>query len=649
MKAIIISLSLLTAGSFHFVAISQASINPGGVKRPTYWYVTDSSSSIFKNKLEPTGTAISLVNPAKNGALNFHPSLVFTANSRLAIDMGNINSNSASFFTVYQSTDTANENNIWYLQRDQKTNLVLTTRRMADLAAYEYMNYTDIVLRHPKVNVYVQHKAKDISAPVTQSLVFGKKTDSPQLPINSFSGMIPEVVFYDRPLGTIERLKVASYLAWKYGITLTEPTAVYLNSAGITIWNGQDYSAYHHNIAGIGRDDSTGLLQKIASSSNEPGLLTLSITDSLRNNSSFLWGDNGKTFTQDAKIQGLPSMLQRKWMLVSTGIQGSLSTDIDIDTRVIDVPLPEKPVYWLAIDHSGEEKYEQSSTEFIKMSQLNASGIARFNSVKWHKDNNAKELLSLIVAQDILVSAHITAPVCASGKKGKLDVHIYSGVPPYQIILKDASGSIVAQRNAVTDVAQVFSDIAAGRYSLKVTDNSGQVYSDIFYVNNADAPKPASIASSYLFEKGTVLHLDASKDMSSGVNYLWEAPGKSLTPGPQIDIYNSGIYILHSTKDNCTYQQEINIQWISADVFADSEILVYPNPSPGLFKVKVRLQNPEPVSVFIYDMSGRLIKTDRKTGFSNYQFAFELNNNGLYQVVLVSGQYKSTRSLLIAR
>lgn len=80
----------------------------------------------------------------------------------------------------------------------------------------------------------MQHKQKDTLPAAAQWWNIGVKPVTPVLPVSTFRGLIPEIFAYGRVLSSRERLQVASYLALKYGITLTEPGATYLNSAGAT-------------------------------------------------------------------------------------------------------------------------------------------------------------------------------------------------------------------------------------------------------------------------------------------------------------------------------------------------------------------------------------------------------------------------------
>jgi len=82
-----------------------------------------------------------------------------------------------------------------------------------------------------------------------------------------FYGFTPEFIVYNRILNPLERMKVESYLAIKYGLTLD---ASYINSKGELLWDihSKD-SIYNNRITGYGRDDSSKLYQTQATTSYE--------------------------------------------------------------------------------------------------------------------------------------------------------------------------------------------------------------------------------------------------------------------------------------------------------------------------------------------------------------------------------------------
>lgn len=92
----------------------------------------------------------------------------------------------------------------------------------------------------------------------TKRVALGCNTELGEL----MSGGIAEFIIYPSVLSNANNLKVMSYLALKYGITLGTTSIVsnYLSTGGSIIYTGT--SSYHNNVIGIGRDDASTLYQK---------------------------------------------------------------------------------------------------------------------------------------------------------------------------------------------------------------------------------------------------------------------------------------------------------------------------------------------------------------------------------------------------
>ncbi|MEQ9425076.1 MAG: LamG-like jellyroll fold domain-containing protein [Cyclobacteriaceae bacterium] len=95
---------------------------------------------------------------------------------------------------------------------------------------------------------------------------------------NFYNGKIAEFISFSNPQTATNRQFIESYLAIKYGLTMTidnngdattleAPNADGINEGdyvatdGSVIWDASANSTYHNEIAGIGRDDDTGLSQ----------------------------------------------------------------------------------------------------------------------------------------------------------------------------------------------------------------------------------------------------------------------------------------------------------------------------------------------------------------------------------------------------
>ncbi len=175
----------------------------------------------------------------------------------------------------------------------------------------------------------------------------------------NWTGSVNEVLVFDRVLTDDEMQKVNTYLAIKYGITLrgqngANATAAgasnYIDSDGSVVWNITHNSLFNYNIAGIGRDDASELMQKQSRSVNsntnnsDPmkngdmlaiGLNSIAVSNSANsgtfanNKQFFMWGDNGKSGLQSTDVptsatlygiaDKLPQRLKKVWMVQNTG------------------------------------------------------------------------------------------------------------------------------------------------------------------------------------------------------------------------------------------------------------------------------------------------------------------------------------------
>jgi hypothetical protein len=619
---------------------------PGGVKGAILWYTTDESTTSpgLRNQLGGNDSLLRF-DRSTITSLNFHPSLVFSGSKPLQVNLGRRNLRSASYFTVYQSLDTAAENSVWNITNGGKTTLVLTTDRMADLSAYRYMNYYDVARAQPKVSIYVQHKEKDTVAISDQLWNIGVKPVAPQLPVINFKGLIPELIAFDRVLNGTERLQVASYLALKYGITLTEPGATYLNSKGEKIWEGYDYPTWHRNIAGICRDDAASLNQSIATSSNMPGLLTISANKPLPDNNFLLWGDNGKELTPAPRMAGLPLLLQKTWLIKPSGNTTPLTTELILDTKPVDAPLSLHPVYWLAIEPSGKGEFNSAAVEFVRMEKLDKDGKAFFKNIKWDKDRSGKDVLGIIAAQDLLLSAIINQPSCASPGTGSMQVKILGGETPFQLTIKNAAGVFRKIDNASSPVT--ITDLEAGKYSLTVTDAAQHKYVDSFYINNKDVPLATSIAASYTLQAGQALHLNAAVNMPADLVWEWKGPSSFQSFNPQVTITEPGTYTLRSSRNGCSNTQDLLIKQALANILYD--VTLFPNPSAGTFTARVTLDRAAPVTMSVYNSEGKLVFTRDGDRRMNYLFTGELKASGTYEVIFTSGLSKTNKRLVIVK
>ncbi len=154
-----------------------------------------------------------------------------------------------------------------------------------------------------------------------------------------FDGEVAEMILYPTSLSGAEKLKIESYLAVKYGITLN--TSSYVSSDGTVIWNN---SSFWHDVFGIAKDDDSGLEQASSNSINTgsgngtgqtgKGNIVLSSPSTLADGDFLMIGhDNGALSLQPGDVPaGLyQKRLGREWKVKHTNDVGTLSLSFELD------------------------------------------------------------------------------------------------------------------------------------------------------------------------------------------------------------------------------------------------------------------------------------------------------------------------------
>jgi len=166
---------------------------------------------------------------------------------------------------------------------------------------------------------------------------------------SQFVGGICEVLGKQKVYSTGARQNFESYLALKYGITITHD---YSSSDSIVVYA---ISGYGYDIAGLGRntDASYGLNQKVSSSSNfasgsskvimatnnDFSSSNISRGTVLTNGQYLIWGHNNLATNQwiPAAVASLDSTVNRIWKVQNTGNVGSVYFQIDLTGYPVSV------------------------------------------------------------------------------------------------------------------------------------------------------------------------------------------------------------------------------------------------------------------------------------------------------------------------
>lgn len=218
-----------------------------------------------------------------------------------------------------------------------------------------------------------------------------------------FSNTICELLHYPYELSSQEMNVVQSYLALKWGITLDQSIAPteYVNSSNQLIWKTSSSEfMFKNNIAGIGRDDVSGLYQKQSQSQMniaQNTILSVGIRGiapsnsrnnfTMENNSFLVWGDDGGSVKE--QMEELPMLINqdgvcsqgkrigREWRLQKTGNVPKVQMRFNIANTGINAREVSK--FRLALSTS--DNFSEAN-EFISASSF-VNGVLTFDSVQF--------------------------------------------------------------------------------------------------------------------------------------------------------------------------------------------------------------------------------------------------------------------------
>jgi hypothetical protein len=655
----------LPAFVFLIIALCQPMLHaqtpaPGSIEMPILWGKTEQQATgITFCTLVENSTNLLQFDKRAAGTFNYNPALLFgEIQPELRFPFGGNDLSKMTVFTVFHATDTVIEKSVWHFEKNGTPELLLTTHRMADIGQVRFMNFPDERKDFPILNTYSQFKQADTTATGGQVLVLGKNPAMTGIPIVPFMGSLAEIIVYDKVLSPLEQQKVESYLAIKYGIPLSpNSSGTYLNSQGETLRDGKKFRAFSNRVAGIGRDDISGLCQKQSASSYDPELLTigagqLSKTNAsnpaiLENNTFLLWGDNNAAFALGEKEQGKPHFISRKWMMTTFGETQNVETEMRFDVRRLGIELKKGESWWLAVDGSGSGTFPVEHVEYFPVNEITPAGIAVFKNAHWDSDRSGSDLFTIGTAPEMMPKFWITAPLCFPETTGKIDIGAEGGKPPYAFELRALEHTYRKTWSATNNGLSQVNGILPGEYVLSVADAAGRLVHDTVFVQSADAPV-SKLASSFWLNLGETLTLDAGKDMpDADYQFRWSGPGGFSENTARIRVASPGTYVLNISLNGCESRQKIEVKQVPDSNFRKVEL--YPNPAPGgNFQLAVYLHEPAPVAVRISDATGKAVFTQNWLGSEYYKNGIRLGSPpGMYFVTVTSEKATQTFKLII--
>lgn len=415
-----------------------------------------------------------------------------------------------------------------------------------------------------------------------------------------FYGHIAEVAIFNTGLNTTNNNQVLSYLAVKYGITMT---INYLNSAGTTIY--APTGAYVNNIIGIARDDGSGLTQRQSRNADDTVrvyLSTLAASNSANagsfsaNLSHVMVGANtGKmcqTTASSAEVpvaSGVLRRLEREWKVTNTNFGGTFSMDFRLNGCATPASVTVADLR-LLIDDDGD-----FSTGTNNVVASGSSGI------------------TITYANPVITVSGISTALIPSGATRYLTIGSANIATPLPVTLTQFNGSRAGIFNALS--WQSLSEEQFSHYELESSPD-GINFSTITKQEpqaNDGGVKTYRYSDYNFFEPVTyyrlkMVDLDGTSAFSKviAVDGIWNNPRIQLFPNPATDRLNILV-------------GEVNESKVKAEIYNLSGALVVTNEfvlskTVGEQKLEMDLVTLQPGGYFL------LLKNNQGTILAKEKF-----------------------------
>ena len=460
------------------------------IQHPTAWLRADSATlgapswkDVSGNGLDATPSADSM--PAAFSRMNFNKCFEVGGTETFTLPLGINDSRQSDVIVVYETYDTTYENALWQVQLDTAKRIGQTTRRI--LNDNGQITYDTANRLNPVINYLAQSwRTPEVCAPTLTLCA----ADS--LPLY---GRIAEALYFDRRIGDTAVIQWISYLAVKYGVTLAQTD--YLDSRRNVIWDYTNHPDYSASIAGVGRDDSTGLCQKqtyfadnrmiiaMVKANNYSSLQTGNNEDnpaSIADGDFIIFGMDGvlpavsEIYTQD----GVTYEVVGRSMAQVTGNAHTYGTFILLDTTAVETQnfASQQTPPVLLIDRSGTGDFPTGETEQVQASGMDSLGHYIYNDIHWDTDRNGRDFFCFAVTMPDTTDTPKALAVNTGGNNGiKQDIMANDGRRDAKFCVSTDPGNATTLKNVSPESPQ---------YRLLPNPNHGNFTVEIAYPEAQD-------------------------------------------------------------------------------------------------------------------------------------------------------------------
>lgn len=278
---------------------------------------------------------------------------------------------------------------------------------------------------------------------------------------NEFQGDIAEVIVYNSILSPSEIVKIYSYLAIKYGLTLDDTGGFeagdYVASDGTTIfWDASENTTYYNDITVIAKDDANDLNQPKSKSEHSDAMLTIEKTGGITTDlNAIAAGNNNQTFAfSSANSPSGFETSDRIWKMQKTGSLDGITLSFDVPSNTGGLTDYQLLVKTTDADFtSGTTTYNASA---ISGNTITFNNVTTVNNAYFTIAQQLFEIVTLLPTDDainVALNSNLEIAFSKNVIKGTGNIIIYNAAATSSNIVETipvTSSNVTITNNTVT-------------------------------------------------------------------------------------------------------------------------------------------------------------------------------------------------------
>ncbi len=639
--------------SFILASISLTAQNfPGGVTGAEVWYIGDwgdVDTGVYENSAQTDIAIAPMEGLHEKDLFNFNPS-IYSKEGIMTYVAPLENSTGRNVFFVGEPV--ATNKAFSHIASDwESSSLVFknpiirnffnfnTTNLSANEIAVDYNSNENAHINFYHTSHYnVDKKFKSYGQEGETAFHIGKTTEinlGEEIEDEDFVGSFPEFISFPRELSRNERNRVDSYLALKYGITLSGNTS-YLNSKNLIFWDASNNNIFSNRIFGFGRDNISGLNQLQSESTHYKEHLVAAVDEiltnnmdkqdvtTIRNNHFLMFGDNGLGTTfineNDDQVKFWPKI----WLAQRTGELTDtypIHFKLHLSSYAIQYleDNPEQKLWLMKDKHIGNDEVSDFNNDYVEYysGDINLEdGIAVFKDIFFDSDKSVYDQFTFGAGPEMIVQAQLSG---CNGDTIQATINIIGGNPTYNITVNSTQGTFTANTNDTSYILDVENNIT---YTVTVEDADGIITEIEFTTAAWDFTLDLGPDQSFSGFTQSI-PLDAGQDITDPeATYAWYRDNVLLPEtNSTLTVTELGIYKAEVTSGDraCVVEDEIEIG--PRSIIVDVEVMEGCDELHNTLAISVTGGVP-PIDITLSGANGTV----------NYVYNNYYNNNETYTI-----------------